>query len=254
MGESTTAFSFAIPLRSRATARNWTKVCQLLNHTLASVLRQDDQDFSIVIACHDVPDIPLIHDPRIEVLVMDVPTPQSLKEQMRDKGRKKRACAAAFRKRGGGFLMFLDADDMVSRRLVSSVRGTPPRFGYLVDIGFQFSASTGSYHPLDRLYRRCGSCAIFRFSRDDLPEQGDSAIHSVSDEFKDHTRWSDIARDLGRPLEPLGWRAVVYVVETGESYVDQALIELGPLSAGRPVDETFCDQFGVPWRDGCRRR
>src|SRR5262245_52050832 len=109
MTRDSTAFSFAIPLRPKATAHDWCRVCRQLDHTLRSVMRQDDPDFTVLLACHDVPRIPAIEDSRVSVLRVDRPIPATFVEQMADKGWKKRICTAAFKARGGGYLMFLDA-------------------------------------------------------------------------------------------------------------------------------------------------
>ena len=264
MARSDLAFSFAIPLRSRATARDWSRVCQLLDHTLQSVLRQDDGDFAILLACHDVPDIPAIADPRVTLLQTDRPVPTNFAEQMKDKGQKKRICTAAFRKLGGGYLMFLDADDMVSRRLVRFVRGRPPSAGYIITEGYHYDSKTRHYHRLAAFDKRCGSCAVFHFSPDDLPDGVDDPRVALSDQFRSHVEWRAVAQKLGRTLEPLGFPAAVHVVETAENASDIQPKSRGGLSrlrrklverlrvrlTRRPVDDYFQNEFGVPWSSG----
>lgn len=262
MASDSTAFSFAIPLRPRATAQDWSRVCQLLNHTLLSVLRQDDADFSVLLACHELPEIPTIADPRVTVLFSDRAHPTTFDEQMADKAQKKRICTAALKARGGGYLMFLDADDMVSRKLVCFVRTHPSKFGYVIDQGYHYDSKTGNYHRLNAFDKRCGSCAIFRFLVDDLPDDPNDPSRTISDRFGNHIEWRDIARRLGRGLEPLGFPGAVHVVETGENVSAQQPRErrrgltatrrrlvkaLYMYFTRRPVDDFFRNEFGIPW-------
>lgn len=265
MASDSAAFSFAIPLRSRATAHDWNRVCQLLNHTLLSVLQQDDPDFSVLLACHEAPDIPVVANPRVTVFLADSAIPTTFAEQMADKGRKTRICAAAHKARGGGYLMFLDADDMVSRKLVSYVRAHPPKFGYVITKGYYYDSKTGEYHRLVPFDKRCGSGAIFRFSVDDLPDDPNDPRETISDQFRSHMKWREVAQRLGRRLEPLGFPGAVHVVETGENVstyqppsrrrglggARRNLVDaLRTRFSRRSVDDFFRTEFGVPWTAG----
>jgi hypothetical protein len=255
-------FVFAIPLRPRSTARNWNRVCQLLDHTLKSVLQQEDEEFSVLLACHEAPDIPAIADPRITILTTKHRVPTTFAEQMADKGKKKRVCTAAFKMLGGGYLMFLDADDMVSRKLVRSVRSHPTDDGYIITQGYHYDSKTQHYHRIPAFDKRCGSCAVFRFSVDDLPDHPDDPRIAFCDRYGNHTEWREMARRLGRTLEPIGFPAAVHVVETNENAsaiqprpgtdgllrLRRRLIEqLRMHLSRRPVDDFFRSEFGLPW-------
>ena len=96
--------TFAIPLRSKAASNDWGKVSALFNRTLASVCRQINGDFRVVVACHDVPELlPGLPLEKIEFIQVDSPLPRDYHEQMLDKGWKVHACAKWIREQGGLF-------------------------------------------------------------------------------------------------------------------------------------------------------
>ncbi len=112
---------FGIPLISRQAARNWDVITRLFNNTLASIFNQSNGNFKVLVACHDIPTIDPSYKSKTEFLPVDAPIPVTNAERMSDKGKKKQALAKRLHELGGGYLMFLDADDLVHRELVSYV-------------------------------------------------------------------------------------------------------------------------------------
>lgn len=211
-------FMFAIPLRPKAVARDWGRVCHLLASTLDSILNQSDSDFSVVIACHDVPKLSLLDDPRITILRANTPLPTDPNEQMKDKHMKKRLALAQLHRLGGGWFMPVDADDLVSNRLVAHVRKLNPRFGMIIDEGWEFDCANLGLRPAPRFNRLCGSSGIFRFSADELPEQANQTEERLADVFKNHTQWRETAIALNRPLDLIGFRAAIYTTNNEENH------------------------------------
>lgn len=210
-------FFFGVPLRARATAQSWDRVCALLQMCLRSVINQTDGDFHILLACHDVPDFAEMSDPRVQILCIEAPVPTTPDEQMYDKGRKTRAIRVAMGQHGGGYLMLLDADDLVSNKLVSFVRCDQDPNGYLIDNGYEYDCSTGRVRFAPRFNRVCGSSAIFHFAPEDLPQTADD-VDSTSDKFKGHNIWAATAADLGRPFCKLPFRGAMYLTNNGENH------------------------------------
>jgi hypothetical protein len=93
-------FTFGIPLIARASARHWPLTEALLGLTLASVQAQTDQDFRVVIAGHDRPDLPSA-DGRVRFLEADWPA-EPVRPDNLDSGRKKHAISRFVREGGGG--------------------------------------------------------------------------------------------------------------------------------------------------------
>ena len=215
---SSEPFLFAIPLLARAVARDWDRVCQLLSCTLDSVLNQSDADIQVALVCHDVPDLPQLKDPRVVVLQIDAPLPHNPDEQMVDKGLKKRAAFAYLRELGGGWVMLVDADDLVSCRLVEYVRQVNAQYGMLIDEGWEFDCGTGKLAPASRFNRVCGTSAVFRFRSHELPLHYKDTERTLSDAFESHREWRERAAELNRPLAPVNFRAAVYTINNAQNH------------------------------------
>src|SRR5690606_10815211 len=108
---SSQPFTFGIALIPRASARNWRLVEALLDLTLASVRAQTDPNFRVVLVGHDRPGR-LPRDPRFAFLEADWPV-EAPGPDNADSGRKRYLINEFVLARGGGYLMFLDADDWV---------------------------------------------------------------------------------------------------------------------------------------------
>jgi hypothetical protein len=93
-------FTFGIPLIARSASRNWPLVEALLELTLTSVRSQTDQDFQIVIAGHDRPDLSL-DDLRTTFIAADWPA-EAVRADNLDSGQKKHAINQRVLARGGG--------------------------------------------------------------------------------------------------------------------------------------------------------
>lgn len=213
-----TPFLFAIPLRSRRVSRDWERVCKLLSHTLASILSQTDRNFRVAVGCHELPELTIAPDPRLVFLQSSAAIPTNLQEQMDDKRRKRRLALAYLRTLGGGFVMPVDADDLVSRQLVHYVRVNPPSFGYLMNRGYELDSLTGLVKYAPRFNKFCGSSAIFRFSTEHLPPSEVDGTEYLADMFRDHTKWKEIGEKLKRPLKDLPICGAMYVTNNGENH------------------------------------
>ncbi len=66
----------------------------------------------------------------MEFLEVDFPPPIYRDEQIVDKHRKREVIACRLREEGGGYTMFVDADDLVSNRLVEFVHWDRAPHGY----------------------------------------------------------------------------------------------------------------------------
>ncbi|HSD35560.1 MAG TPA: glycosyltransferase family A protein, partial [Alphaproteobacteria bacterium] len=161
---------FGIPLRARATAIDWSKTCRDFSRTLASIYNQSNPNFRIIVCCHDIPDLLIPTDQRLEFIKVHTPAPDlraDPKSIFPDKSRKMRKAIERFHALGGGWLMILDADDLVSSRLVEFVsrsdneNGFLVREGYLLDQDSRACARIPNEHVFDHPFDQiCGSCAV----------------------------------------------------------------------------------------------
>ncbi|MGA7521121.1 MAG: glycosyltransferase family A protein [Acidobacteriaceae bacterium] len=215
-------FYFGVPLKSQKLAKNWDLTVELVNNTFRSMLAQTDLNFRILLACHEPPALAMDPDPRVEILTVDFPRPIFRDEPNVDKHRKREVIAARIRELGGGVVMFVDADDLVSNRLVEYVNHNPHPHGHYVQQGYEFNAQTRAIRSCPWFYRICGSCALLNLRPEDLPQR---AMEETSSRFRQlalhaHPTWPAVMASEGSPLAPLPFPAVMYVTHTGENMSD----------------------------------
>jgi len=250
-------FIFGIPLIARAASDDWPLVEHLLDLTLRSVIAQTDGDFRVILAAHDLPE-PWWHveaDPRFTRIAADWPigAPTAAND---DGGRKKWLIKQAVRESGGGLLMFLDADDWVSRALVSAARATiaPGAVGGFVPEGLALDYETLRAAPFPladapgfAFHQLCGSSTIGRI----VPDSAEPLRHDPHLALGSHHEWVENAGRHGVALAPLPIGGV-YMVGTGQNHSERQ----GPFAAwrravteavrrdGTPLDQSLAETFG----------
>jgi hypothetical protein len=247
-------FTFGIPLIARRSAGNWPLVEALLDLTLASILAQSDQSFRIVIAGHDRPALP--SGAGFEFIAASW-SPEPVRPDNLDSGRKKFLIQSFVLETGGGLLMLLDADDWVDVGLVrlacqhigpDAIGGYIPT-GFATDFRTLNAAAIPDRDVFDGPFQRlCGSCAIARLdpgASDPLRRDPFAVVH-------EHYRWPESAEALGASLVPLPAKGN-YVVNTTGNHSEthspfkawRRHLNHSINSHGRAVDDSFLSQFGL---------
>ncbi|USI72909.1 glycosyltransferase [Sphingomonas morindae] len=253
-------FFFGIPLIARAAARDWARVDWLLARTLDSLRAQTDRDFTVLLAAHEAPPCwaRVAGDPRFELLEADWPSaaPSAAND---DGGCKKWRIKEAVTARGGGLLMFLDADDWLASGLVAEARRAigPDQVGAVLGAGLALDlpslrvasfplgpAYDGPFHGL------CGSSTIARVVAGDAEPIGRDP-HAV---LGSHHEWPARAAALGVALATLRTPGL-YMMGTGQNHSETD----GPFTAwrravtawvraeGRPLAAAEAAAFGQDW-------
>lgn len=237
-------FTFGIPLLPRACARNWALVECLLELTLTSILAQSDEDFRIIVAGHDRPDC-LPEDLRVAFLQAGWPAGPQRSDNL-DRGRKVQVINETVLGRGGGFLMFVDADDWVDTRLVEQARALigPDVIGGVVLSGYatDFRTLRTAALPDERLFpgrfhEVCGSSTVALLrpgERDPLRRDPHRIMH-------EHFRWTELAAELRAPLVELPVHNN-YLINTSENHSELH----GPFTAWRREFTQAVNRFGTP--------
>jgi hypothetical protein len=213
-----TNFFFIVPLAKRKDDESWALVCALLQRTLKSVLQQTDADFQVLVCGHDRPIIEEMHDSRIEFLSVDFPPPATAEAGPKDKALKRRRMLRQIARRGGGYFMLLDADDLVRDDLVETARAIDDPYGYILEAGYMLDAQSGDLAHVpgvvpEPFWHHCGSCAIFYVSPEDI---GDGFIYH----FRLHAEFKRMSAEIGRPLHELHEPMAIYVLNTGQNHSD----------------------------------
>jgi hypothetical protein len=121
-------FSFITCLRHPTTVQSMPMMLALLERTLSTIEAQTNQDFTITVVCHEIPELSHTY-PHVEFLIVDIPPPAQdfahivadLELVRLDKGRKYLAGLYHVRPRHPSHVMFFDADDCLSPHIVETV-------------------------------------------------------------------------------------------------------------------------------------
>jgi hypothetical protein len=111
---------FCTSLRARAMADDWPYHVWLLERVVHSMLSQSEGEPFVAIGCHDIPDSPLASDPRVQFVPLNIELPQRTFDDMScDKVLKVSAAVRVAQSRGCEYIVFNDADDLISGRIGS---------------------------------------------------------------------------------------------------------------------------------------
>jgi len=220
----TPAFVFIVALKPKSAASDWQRVEDNLRRTIRSA-RASDPAASVLVACHDEPELGDVADGVI-ALPVPFPEPSSPADGGRDKAAKRRHAAAWLRETmrddDAVYVMFLDADDLVHRDLAAHVRSTRAgsyvvQSGYIADLERRVLR-----HRRSDFHKTCGSSFVCRFARGELPASWDDLSAPFSEfgsspDQRGHPEYDRVATELGRPPAAVPFPAVTYVVNHAES-------------------------------------
>lgn len=208
---------FSIPFAGRSDAAGWTIACRLLGNTLASILNQTDPEFEVVITGHERPPIEALNDPRVVFLEAAFGKPVDRDGRRKDKILKRNNNASYISSRGGGVIVYFDADDHASRNLVKYIRDRDDPNGYLFERGYVIDARSLTIGLFENFHQRCGSCGAIRFTSAEIDDGLAEKPGSYYKKFKRHGAWPEAAAREGRPLHAVPFPAAVYVLNTSQN-------------------------------------
>ena len=206
---------FVMPLKSRKVARDWSHVVALFDDTIAAILAQTVQDIQVIVACHERPDSKFKDDPRLHFLPVAYDAPTSIHEQTQDKQTKIRILLEDVCRRGGGYVVLMDADDLVSRHLAAYIRADNNRRGYSLDLGYILNARRKQIRQVSNFSKHCGSCAVFYLEKIDILSAGDNIIGTIA--TSSHLGYAAAAAKHNRRLQPVPFPAMIYIRHHGEN-------------------------------------
>jgi hypothetical protein len=194
--------TFVIPLRHPQNSTDWPALKRRLADTIRSIAGQDDVRWRAIIVANEGADLPVLPG-NFEVKQVDFP-PNPMFEQADndleafrdacrlDKGR--RVLAGILEADKTGYVMVVDDDDFVSRRLTSFVAGCPRENGWYVQNGYIWGD---------------GGRLIYEYA--DLPASVDAADPDyVRKMFGSHIFIREHLAARGQPLAPLPFVGAVY--------------------------------------------
>ena len=164
-------FTFIVPVKSAKLASDWPAFSRLFERTLKSICNQKSQNFRVIVACHELPEVQYQNE-KVEYLQVSFPPP-TLVEDDWDKNRelkegdKANKILAAHEKAmtyNPDFIMVVDADDLISNRIVSFTesqkKDTP---GWYIKKGYYYREGAPYLFLNKKTFNNlCGSCIIIR--------------------------------------------------------------------------------------------
>ena len=247
--------AFLIPFASRRTKSRWDIACAHLRQTLSSVRNSTSKNYCVVVAGHEAPDFNFESDSTCWFLSVNHAIP--LHEDVVVSGRldKLAKIAAAWNyaksRWNPRYVMKLDADDLISSRLVQWLENFGDQPGYLINHGWVWrSGSRYILHSTEYLDRVCASCLVIR--TDIADQEGPfgtgvegmrfdqlSASFAAADHYSlipgsgtstvllndSHQRYAAQFAFLGHKLSNVPFKAVVY--RTGNPESNSAGLQTG---------------------------
>lgn len=246
---------FLIPFASQRTKSRWDIACRHLRQTLNSVQNSTSENYCVVVAGHESPDFNVEANEKVRFLPVDHDIPRHEDAVVSGRLDKLAKIGAAWNyaksRWNPHYLMKLDADDLISARLVQWLENCGREPGYLIEHGWVWRSGARYFLQFtEYLDRVCASCLIVRSDIADragpfLTEvegiQFDEASLNfvISDDSSlvpgsgtstvllndSHQRYAAQFAYLGQKLSTLPFRAVVY--RTGNPDSNSAALETG---------------------------
>lgn len=229
--------AFILPVRHPANARSYARIEELLQQTVASVCNAADEDYRVIVSCSKAPEDPVPH-PNVDYHVVDFPPPgagqaseQQIESFRRDKGTKVFAGMLKARDYGADHIMIVDADDFVHRDLAGFCNSHKDANGWFVKQGLMYRDGGAVVCDLDNFSDHCGTSIILHrkllepFIDPSLtPNSSQDEILAKTDhEFLTmvlaaHRPVAEFFAKQGQPLEPVPFRAAVWLTGSAESH------------------------------------
>ncbi len=237
-------FVFAIPLIGSHLTDRFDAICHLLGKTLESCLRQTDGNFRILITCNEIPGADAVpQDTRISYLVLKPISKSELAARPRhDVSVKRHSLMRAAVDIQARHYFQLDADDLISNRLVERVRAIDDHNGCIIGQGYLLDSRTNQLYllptpsfPRPSFDGLCGSSIVISL----FPEPGDQ-MRLKNMEFLTsvwrlgHDSARRLFESVGRPAHVLDFPAAIYRPNHGGNLY---------MNLNRDERSSFIDEF-----------
>lgn len=205
--------AFAIALKSKKVSRDWEKVQENLSMTLCSLLNNTDQNFRIIIAGHEKPNIEEINNERVTWISVKFPPTLNKRGFVNDKYRKRKAIGEYLMKQGYlGYFMPLDADDWIHYRFVEFIRSLPINDAFILNKGFMVNVFQKEAWIRDGFYRGCGSSSLIYFSN-----EKEKSIQNSFFKWRHHGKVPQYLRKINKSYTMIQYPLVTWVLAHGDN-------------------------------------
>ena len=210
---------FIVPLRSPETCSDWSKVSLLCNETLSSLTQQDSKEYQILLICNSPP-LDFMPNEHITVVQDSFSVPSSWEEGIGDICTKvKRGMVEAKRLKliqsgSSAFVMRVDADDLVSNRLVSFTQRYPHNDGWYFETGYIYEIGKKYLFLRPRFTTVSGTSNILRCNYSDFPESMDTPADEWLEPVWQHLTINKLLKPRGRKLSRFPFPGAIYRISS----------------------------------------
>jgi hypothetical protein len=258
-----TVLAFIIPLKSSQVSSSWGLVCKLFERTLKSVCNQTSEDYQVIVVCHEKPEIQF-NSPLITYIQVDFPIPGAdYASKEKDKMLKMQAGLLCAQKVSASHVMFVDADDCVSKHIAKFVSQNLEENGWFFSKGYDYREDTGVLRKRNKnLHLRTNTSHVIKIDllQPEMKLLPDEVKHGSCILY--HIDTASILSKRETPLKILPFRGVIYVTDNGENmWWSQGAIEPSSNSIKKslillikglyqslitqPITDSIRDEFGL---------
>ena len=249
-----------VPLMARSASKDWQRTCALLSHSLNSARSASDDSVRVLVVGHDVPEA-ITFDDRCEWLqvAFDPPADGAVASKMADKGQKTLSGVRYTSRRDlAEWVIFMDADDVISKRLLKLADLTKHDAVCLAK-GYRWFSGKASLEMVPNFHLRCGTSWIMKLTQRNFPVWlGGATDGGVCDQT--HSDRLSGLRRIGASVQMIREPCAIYVTGHGvNSYVARGSYQQAwkgrlknlrnlALSWGRRrrLTEAIRQEFGLP--------
>jgi hypothetical protein len=164
---------FLIPFASKRVKKNWFEACRHLEQTLKSILNSSCSDYRVVVVGHEFPDFTVEIDERFKFISLDHDLPFHTKKNIAGIMDKMIKIEAAWNyvknNYSSKYIFKLDADDLISSRLVDYLKSSIEEDGFLITKGWIWKSNSKIFiQKTETFDQSSGSCVIINSKKADL--------------------------------------------------------------------------------------
>lgn len=209
--------AFIIPLKSSQVSSSWGLVCKLFERTLRSVCNQTSTDYHVIVVCHEKPEIKF-ESPKVTYIQVDFPLPSAeFVSKDKDKMMKMQVGLLHAKEINASHVMFVDADDCVSKHIAEFTSQNLAVNGWFFSKGYDYREDVCLLRKRNKnLHLRTNTSHVVRINLLEL-EMKFSPDEINADCALNHPHTAKILSKRGNPLTMLPFRGVIYITDNGEN-------------------------------------
>lgn len=209
---------FIVPVKSKKVSGDWESFIKLVERTLKSICSQTDQNFRVIVSCHETPEIGYKND-KIEFHNMEFLPPnlagldweQARQAKEGDKTNKILEGFALAQKYEPSHIMVVDSDDCISHKIVEFVhKDANKTTGWYINKGYYYQEGKPyAFLKKTNFNQFCGSCIIIKneFAKELI----------LQEPFLYYNHFT-MNLPNGKELAPLPFAGAMYSMANGENH------------------------------------